>query len=335
MRVAIVGAGLAGCALAYVLKRAGATPVIYESGPEIAVGASGNELGLYNPRFTAEFGEEAQFYSAAFARAVDVFGNLKKIDWNPCGALHLINTEQKAKRFTQTVWNWPEPAMRLVDAQEAGEISGLGISYEALYLPQSGYVSPHKLCAAYAAGVEIHFNHPVEDLKSLEADAVAIANGMGAQKFLPDLPLKGVRGQVTSVKADDISGLLSTNVCYGGYVSPAVNGVHMVGSTFQRWLDHTDVLAEDDADNLAKLEAHVPVLRKKRVVGSRAGIRTTTPDHLPVIGEIERGLYVSTGHGSHGILSSLLAADFITDLIFGKSSALYEAVSKKIAPDRF
>jgi flavin-dependent dehydrogenase len=45
MKVAIIGAGLAGTAAAWALRQAGAEPVIYEAGPEIAPGASGNPVG--------------------------------------------------------------------------------------------------------------------------------------------------------------------------------------------------------------------------------------------------------------------------------------------------
>ena len=54
MKAAIIGGGLAGCALAFSLKQAGVTPVVYESASRLAAGASGNSIGLYNPRFTAE-----------------------------------------------------------------------------------------------------------------------------------------------------------------------------------------------------------------------------------------------------------------------------------------
>jgi tRNA 5-methylaminomethyl-2-thiouridine biosynthesis bifunctional protein len=337
MRVAIIGGGLAGCALAYVLKRAGAEPVIYEAGSEIAPGASGNPVGLYNPRFTAEFGPEAEFYSAAFVRALAVFEDMADIDWNPCGALHLINDEKKEKRFAQTVQNWPAPQMRIVDAAEASEIAGIPLSHAALYLPRSGSVSPKTLCAAYVRGVEVQFNayfSPPEG-GGEKYEALVLACGMGVLKFCRNLPLKAVRGQVSIVRANEVSAKLKTALCYGGYVSAAVNGAHVVGSSFQRWLDHTDLLAQDDADNLAKLVQHVPALVSLDVIGARAAIRTTAEDHFPVVGQVDENLYVSTAHGSHGILSSLMAAEVLAAQILKKKPPLSEAVLQRLSPDRF
>lgn len=333
MRVAIIGAGLAGCALACVLKQAGAEPVIYEAGAEIAPGASGNPLGLYNPRFTAEFGAEAEFYSAAFTLALATFSGLEDIDWNPCGALHLINDEKKAKRFAQTAQNWPAPEMRLVDAQEASAIAGVEISHGGLYLPRSGFVSPKKLCAAYAQDVEIFLNAPVSSLPP--ADAVVLACGMGALQFAPDLPLRTVRGQITFAKPSPQSSGLKTNLCYGGYISAPLNGLHMVGSTFQRWLDHTDILPEDNADNLAKLGENVPALAGLKIAGSRAALRTTSPDHFPIAGRLDKNLYISAAHGSHGILSALMAAHIISDMLQGRPQAVSQQVLNRLSPQRF
>jgi tRNA 5-methylaminomethyl-2-thiouridine biosynthesis bifunctional protein len=333
MRVAIIGAGLAGCALAYVLKHAGAEPVIYEAGGEIAPEASGNPVGLYNPRFTAEFGPEAEFYSSAFESVLGVFERLMGIDWNPCGALHLINDEKKEKRFAQAVQSWPVPQMRIVDAAEASEIAGVELSHQALYLPRSGSVSPKKLCAAYVRGVEVQFNSyqaPQENNA-----CVVLACGMGALKFIPHLPLQSVRGQITLVKASASSLKLKTNLCYGGYMSTALGGQHIVGSTFQRWLDHTDHLAQDDHDNLAKLYSHVPDFSGLEVVGARAALRTTAPDHCPVVGKVAENLYVSTAHGSHGILSSWMAAEIIASMILNSESSVSQAVLKRVSPDRF
>ncbi len=332
MRVAIIGAGLAGCALALFLKRAGAEPVIYEAGAEIAPAASGNPAGLYNPRFTAEFGAEAEFYSAAFALALEIFPGLGDVGWRACGALHLITDEKKEKRFSQTVRNWPAPEMRLVDAREASEIAGVEIAHDALYLPRSGLVSPRTLCTAYAADVEILFNAPVSSLPP--ADAVVLACGMGVAGFFPDLALRAVRGQVSFVKASSRSAELKTNICYGGYISAPVEGVHMAGSTFQRWLDHTDILPEDNADNLAKLERAVPALAGLEIAGARAAIRTTSPDHFPVAGQAGENSYVSAAHGSHGILSTLMTARILTDMILKQPPRVSQRVIERLSPKR-
>lgn len=343
MKIAIIGAGLAGTACAYVLKRYGLSPVIYEADDGIAPGASGNKAGLYNPRLSAERTPESAYHSAAFALALRTFPALGDIGWRRCGALHLITDDKKRTRYPKTVknWGWPAAHMRLVGSDEATAIAGVSIHQEALYLPDSGYVSPRKLCTAYAKGVEVHTGQAIENLNDIQADIVIVACGIGALGFLETahLPLKAVRGQVTVVKAHPALQPLKINLCYGGYCTPIMDdGTHMVGATFQRWLDHDDILPDDDADNIEKLcaalgiEAHADGFE---VTEQRAGVRSTVKDHFPIVGLVRDNVYVSVGHGSHGILSSLMAAHVIADDILGHPQSLPTTTLAALSPVRF
>ncbi|MBK6895565.1 MAG: FAD-dependent 5-carboxymethylaminomethyl-2-thiouridine(34) oxidoreductase MnmC [Alphaproteobacteria bacterium] len=343
MKIAIIGGGLAGTACAYVFRRAGLEPVLYEEAATLAPAASGNAVGLYNPRFTAEKGPEQEFYSGAFFAALKVFETLEGIEWNPCGALHLVNDEKKGKRFPQTArnWGWGPGQMRMVPAAEASEIAGIPITYEALYLAKSGTVSPRKLCAAYAEGVDVHLDHPIENFSDLGADAVVLAGGMGLLKFpeASHLPLQAVRGQVTSIDHSEETRKLRCTVGYGGYVTPVINRVHCVGSTFQRWLDHSEIIGQDDLDNIMKLHEHLCAFRGLHTIeGQRAAVRTTSPDHFPIVGTLDerRKIYVSTAHGSHGILSSLRAAEFLAGALTGRGEVEFsEGLRAALSPGRF
>jgi glycine/D-amino acid oxidase-like deaminating enzyme len=127
---------------------------------------------------------------------------------------------------------------------------------------------------------------------------------------------KAVRGQITFVKSTPASEKLKCNLCYGGYFSPAKRGEHTLGATFQRWLDHDQIIGDDDYDNIEKLVRVAPELADGlEIVGQRAAVRTTSPDHFPVIGHLRDNIYVSTGHGSHGIMSSIAAAHILTNMI--------------------
>jgi tRNA 5-methylaminomethyl-2-thiouridine biosynthesis bifunctional protein len=343
MRVAILGGGLAGCAAAYVLKQAGHEPVIYEAGEQLATGASGNQIGLYNPRFGAEWTAHSQYYAQAFGRALEVFSELDDIDFSPCGALHLITDEKKERRFSKMVDAWKvsgdcDVEMQILSAAEASKIAGVEIEKDVLYLPQSGSVSPAKLCAAYASGIEVHTNVRVEDPSSVDADAVILANGPALKKHIDTkhVDLQTVRGQVTLIQPSEESKNLQCHICYGGYVSKVIDGVHVVGSTFQRWLDHSELLEQDDTDNLEKLCAAVPSLQGAyKIIGQRASVRVTTKDYFPVVGHLKDNFYISTGHGSHGILSSLIAADVLSNMIDDKPQSLSADVIQALSPQRF
>lgn len=338
MKIAILGAGMAGCALAYFLKQSGHEPVIYEANDALASGASGNSYGLYNPRFTAFRTPESDFYVAAFCAALRTFAALDDIDWDPCDALHLINDEKKQKRFSQTIenWGWHKDQMRLLKKDEASEIAGVALQHDAMYLPQSGTISPKKLCAAYARGIDIRFNSKIESLDDLDADIKILACGPAVLKFAPDLPMGKVRGQITTVKASDASSAIKCNICYGGYVLPARDGLQTLGATFQPWLDHSDIIEEDDQDNIRKLAENIPGLEKNlEVVDHRASVRATSKDHFPMIGQLQDGLYISAAHGSHGVLSTLMGAHLLVDMILERPKSQSQSTIEALSPLRF
>jgi tRNA 5-methylaminomethyl-2-thiouridine biosynthesis bifunctional protein len=156
--------------------------------------------------------------------------------------------------------------------------------------------------------------------------------------LLTDLPLEPVRGQVTFAATSAASRALAANLCYGGYIGAARNGYHAIGATFQRGQDDTMARTEDDAANIAGLAALLPDLAQGLAVTSaRAAVRCAARDRFPVAGAVEasRGLYVSTAHGSHGIVTTLAAADYITDLLTGSPWSLPMRAAGALSPARF
>ncbi|PZO86657.1 MAG: tRNA U-34 5-methylaminomethyl-2-thiouridine biosynthesis protein [Micavibrio aeruginosavorus] len=329
-RIAVHGAGLAGCAAAYVLRQYGFEPVLYDPNG-IASGASGNPIGLINPRFSAFRTADSDFYAAAFAMAARVFPLLEGTGYQVHGALHLITDAEKEKKLSRTAenWGWDASLMRVADAAEASKIAGVTVGHPALYLSRSASISPLALCKAYAAGVPLAGDMP-EGMPAV----YAVGAGSPEHPALAGLPLHTVRGQITFAAAMDESARLETSIGYSGYVAPAVDGVHTVGSTFQKWMSDTNVRVEDDAANLANLAAALPSFPKMDICGSRASLRTSARDRFPVVGMIEGG-FVSTAHGSHGIISSLMAAHLIADMARGGPYCLGKASVKALSPQRF
>jgi tRNA 5-methylaminomethyl-2-thiouridine biosynthesis bifunctional protein len=341
MKVGIVGGGLAGCALAYVLRLAGAEPVIYEAEQGLGAKASGNSLGLYNPRLSAHRNAQSDYFAAAFSLLTRQCATFYDIDWNPCGALHLAFDEKRGIRYAQTIetWGWEQEHMQLLDADAASDVAGVALPFGGIYLPEAGSVSPHKLCQAYARGVEVHYGQNVDDLTALDVDVVVLACAHGARAHADWLPLSTVRGQVSDVQASARSKKLKCALCYKGYIAPANDyGVHSLGATFQRWLDHDDAIVEDNADNIAKLAAFAPDLVDGfKVVGHRAGLRTSTRDYFPIVGRMpdRDGVYITAGHGSHGVVSSFMAAHLLADMILDRPYALARDTVAALSPARF
>lgn len=365
--VAIIGAGLAGTACAYELKRAGLRPVIFEAGDDIAGGASGNAAGIYNPRLSGGFTAEAQFYALAYRLAERVLQDVAQshpaIRLSRHGTLHLATDDDRRRKFKGVLenWDWNGSVACGLDADEASKVAGVPVRHDALWLPGAGSVSPAALCRAYADGAEAHLNTPLAGIEQTETgwrvagqdfDAVILACGSGVKYFGQTawLPVHTVRGQILTAETSGAGEDLRCTLCYGGYIAPGQEGgAQVLGSTFQKWLTHTDILEEDNAEIVRRLREAAPDLDGPfHALSARAGLRVSAQDRFPVAGAVpdaarwargERtdlpGLYVSTAHGSHGIVSSIAAARMIAEDAAGLSPSLPEAARDALSPARF
>lgn len=334
--IAILGAGLAGAMLANTLKKDGHNITIFET-KKIAFGASGNDIGLYNPRFTSERSAVGEFYSTAYAAAYKFFAALTDIDFKPTGAFHLITDDDKNKRFTAclTSWQWHKDHAEILPAEDIKDITGIDQTHKALYLKQSGSVSPLKLCETLLAGHKIMYN-AMPELN--EFDVVIYAGGALGKDHLAiaSLPLQSIRGQITFAKTKNIS--LNNIFCYGGYTAPMDNNKIIIGSTFQPWLTDSISIAQDNIENVEKATITLPSLKDDlTITGDRASFRAASPDRFPMVGKIphQANHFISSAHGSHGLISTHLSAEIIRDEIIARPQSVGTHILYALDPIRF
>lgn len=343
-RVAIVGGGLAGTAAARALRMRGITPVIFEMAGHIAAGASGNPVGLCNPRLSAARTAQSAVYASGYAQAVRLFPRLDT-GFAARGNLHLMHTAEREKKFSGSAahWGWDAEHMQMLDAAAASDVAGARMPCGGVWLPETGAVDPSALCRAYSAGMDMRVGAtvlPVRDGAGWRVgddhfDALVAANGPAAAAFT-DAPVEPVRGQITFARAAATLPELRTNICYGGYLGAARDGLYTVGATFQRGQDDNAVRAADDADNMAKLAAVLPEIAAGLTpAGARAAVRCAARDRFPVAGAAGDGLYISAAHGSHGIVTTLAAAEMIADMMTGSALSLPVTAAGALSPGRF
>ncbi len=342
--VAIIGGGLAGASCAYVLKQYGFKPTIYEASNSLAHGASGNKVGLYNPRFSKLRDDLSDFFAPAYAQLIRTAQAAKgDIGFHPCGAIHLMNDAGKEERYRSMVehWDWSADHAQIIDKKTASEIAGIPLDHDALYLPDSGSVSPYKLCHYYAADVEVKLNTFVHDITTLEEDAVILACGGQVTDFdcLKWLPIETVRGQISVLEETKATKNLKCNIHYGGYMSAAKDGLHSIGSTFEKWVDHKKVLDRNHDDNLNKLRENISHFADVdfKIESGRAGFRCATNDRFPVVGKVplHKNTYVTVAFGSHGVVGSIAAAHHLADLLRGVTVSLPVNTQYALSPQRF
>ena len=202
-----------------------------------------------------------------------------------------------------------------------------------------------------------------------EANNIVVCSASDARTFqqLRHLRTKPIRGQV-SVISSEAEYPLKTVLCGEGYISPSLNNEFCFGATFDLKNDHSEELAEDHTKNINQLTEWLhsakELLSDNKIssLKGRASLRCTSPDYVPIIGkapilqqQIERfsklrndakakfdvngayyeGLFVNIAHGSKGLSSCPLAAEFIASQICNEPTPFSADIVKAISPSRF
>lgn len=166
---------------------------------------------------------------------------------------------------------------------------------------------------------------------SFYADELIICAGAWSGRLLQqmgyEIETHPVKGEVKLVQSDQPllkETIFNVNGCY---IVPKSNDTYLIGATseFDKWTtDNTE-------DNLFWLDEQsqllLPELKKASLIKTWTGIRPITPNAIPYMGEINRQLYVSTGHYRNGILLSPLIGKYMAQMIDGDHK-----VKAKLAP---
>lgn len=381
MKKAIVlGAGLAGCHIAYALARKGWEVSLLDQAGDIAKGASGNRHAILYPKLSAFHSPLTQFMLNAYLFAVKIYRDLlKKFPIGHLGGILQLAYHEKERSHQSNLAQWLAiyPSLgKLIDNQEASMIAGIPISNSALFLPLSGFINIPALCQTlvHSDGIKWRGGSKVNQLVYADglwhlcdekAPVLILANGFSASFFkeTAHLPLKPMRGQMTTIKASHQSLQLKVPLCADAHVLPAINGCHDLGATYHQDNDSNLAMPEDDALNLSKLSAiSDQVLWSDEVVDQWVGVRAAAPDYLPMVGPVADkdrfkeqykamqgdpkrfiqtasdcypGLYVAAGFGSRGLTSIPICAEWLASFIHGEPTNFTRSMMQSLSPSRF
>jgi glycine oxidase len=158
---------------------------------------------------------------------------------------------------------------------------------------------------------------------------------------LTDLPVQPVKGQILRLAIPDrltSAGAVLSHTVRGIvrgseiYLVPRDNGEVVVGATSEQQGTDTTVTAGGVYELLRNAYELLPISSEFTFVEARAGLRPGTPDNGPIVGWIDDGLLVATGHYRNGILLSALTGNAVAALAAGKSVA---EEWEPFTPDRF
>jgi tRNA 5-methylaminomethyl-2-thiouridine biosynthesis bifunctional protein len=360
----IIGAGIAGCAAAYALAQRGISVTLFDKATQLASAASGNPRGILHARFGAGDNPLQRFVLASYGHALGMLDQLLPADGKfraECGLLQLACNEIEIKRINKLAKQvWPEHLLRFVDAATATQLAGVEMKFGGLWFSAAGWIVPPRICENLLNDERItqRLGHEVEALEKTpegwrikgrntqgsaweaEADVVLVCCAHSAKKFaqFAHFPLIPVRGQITAVPQSQASRALQCVVCGDGYCAPAIDGVHVTGATHAFEDESSEVRTSDHAENLANLAEYAPGLMQALAVTEvekltgRAAIRCSAPGSIPLVGEVQEGLYCSLAHGTRGMLTAGLAGELLAAQICGQLPPLPVSIVEALAP---
>lgn len=307
-KVAIIGAGIAGCTTAYALARRGiAVTVIDKHG--IATEASGNPQGAMYAKLAAGEATHSEIYVQGYLQSLRWLSqHLETGDgWDSCGLIQLASTEKEALRQKKFINNthYPSELLHPIDAQQASDISGVTMENGGLFFPDAGWVSPQRLCQKLLQHplITLEKQH-IEDIATFKKDNnfshVVIACANQSQALLPTcyLPTKSIRGQLTYLEQSPNLQLptgLRTVLCGKGYIAPAHQGTFCLGASYNIKDNETQMRLSDHQNNFGYLDdfgkefQQLHIQLNEQAANSfpgRTGFRCTTPDYLPMVGPL-------------------------------------------------
>ncbi len=350
MRVAVIGGGIIGLAVAEELVRRRARVLLLERNTALAREASFAAAGILSPQSDAEGSGPfldlllagAHLIPEAAARLEAESG--LALDYQACGMLGLAFSEAE-EREQERLFSWQSAAGIPVERWTAERIRREepavdGPARGGLFWPKNARIDPVLMAEAYArlirrGGAEIlegcavssilvHGNRAAGVRTSageLQADAVVNCAGpwAGFDPALPfQIPCVPVRGQILRFLSPEP---LLNRIVHSdqAYLVQRGGGRFIAGSTLER-AGFDRRVTEEGRRSIREGAARIcSRVSRLALAAEEAGLRPDTPDHLPVLGETPiRGLFAAAGHYRNGILLAPITGRLIADAVTGK-----------------
>jgi len=383
--VIVIGGGLAGASTAFSIARRGARVLLLENAPGLCERASGNRFGLLTPYIATQSSPFEALYSAGYSYSRTLLQSpfATYTDFRACGAIQFPSTKRFETLLQDTRPLIGAPDIRRASARECSELSGVPCAQGGFVIPSAGFVSPAKFMqqllhsvhdrvtvrygarATALTRIENSWRVTCADNSAMDAANIVVCGAFESANLAPSawLPLEPIRGQTVAIQSTPSSRSLRMVLCFGGYLTPAVDDEHLLGAHYRHDDNNQEPSDEDTAEIVRVAAQSVPSLgiTISDARSARVCFRTSTIDRLPYIGQLPNftemesearsyrsgtdlrrkvalreyaGLYVSAGHGSRGLLTGPLGGEIIARLMNNEPLDSLQAAATLCEPAR-
>lgn len=324
MHLVVIGGGVIGLSVAWRAAQRGHGVSLYD--PHTARGASWVAGGMLAPVTEAWHGEESllDLGSASLERWPSFAADLGDAGLSTAGTI-VAALDQADRAELDRLAAYVAERGRDVDALTGRALRqlepALGPAVRAgLHVPGDLSVDNRQLLSALRdasaqAGVRFAATVP-------EADVTVIAAGAWSGSLHPLLEklVRPVKGEILRLEAR--SGALPppTRTIRGHvegrhvYLVPRANGLVVGATQYESGFD-LHPKAGGVRDLLNDAEQLLPGITEYALTEVTAGLRPGSPDNLPLVGWLEPGVIVATGHYRNGLLLAPITADTVVALL--------------------
>lgn len=311
MKIAIIGAGFCGVALAYHLLQQGHSITLYDS-RGIGGGASGIAAGLMHPyagRF-ANCNWRGQEGMEATKELLGIASSTLGIPVaDSCGLMRMALLPDQQVSFKKCALENPENVLWKSNQESHSLVPGIAQA-SGIFIPGAITVN----CPLYLKGLWMACEKlggkfeqkTITDLNQLDEERIILATG--AHKELHNVPITQVKGQILEY---DYPVVLPIAINSQAYIVTQF-GTCLAGATFEKTFASPEpdlMVAKRDLE--PKIRSLYPALSNCKIIACRAGLRASTPNHLPLVKQINARTWLVTGMGSKGLLyHALFAKEF-------------------------
>jgi tRNA 5-methylaminomethyl-2-thiouridine biosynthesis bifunctional protein len=344
---AVIGAGLAGAAVAASLARRGWRVTVLDAAERPATGASSVPAAVFAPHVSPDDALLSRLTRAGLRlTSQQLHDRLEEgVDWRASGVI-----ERRTPGDDRLPVGWSAEGPNESWRADAAQLRSAGLPEEttALWHACGGWAKPAHLVAAWLAhpGVTVRCGARVERIEGIEpgvastgwqlfdgadqllveADRVVIAAGADSAALAPRFPLQPVRGQVAWGRMASAPDLPPTPLNGDGHfiahVPDADGACWLTGATFDRDSRDPQVRNADTEANrerLARLHPGAAAMLddafSQGKVQAWAGVRCASHDRRPLVGpcdpQMPQGPWLCSALGSRGLSFAVLCAELL------------------------